>query len=386
MSGVVTVFQFPYRTVAEVSLSRLVRNLVTLRTFSGREVIPVIKADAYGHGLVPVARALVHRGCVELVAVATLEEALEVRKKIPDVGILVLSSFFPHQLDAYLKHRISVMVHCLHHLKSLSGRNRLPPIHLKIDTGMNRLGIRLDEVSEAIRTIDKFPDKIAGLATHFAESENVSSRFTEEQLERFEFVRALMARSLATDVRIHAANSGGVFHKRLGPSTSVRAGLSLFGLLPSDTLSTEKEFDITPVLEWKTRVLCVRDVAQGETVGYGRTYTARRNTRLALLPIGYADGYPRLLSQVGEVLVLGRRAPIVGVVSMDLTAIDVTAIDETAIDGSSRGGVKEGTEVTLIGKSGKEEISAWEVARHAQTIAYEIVCGISARVTRLYFE
>lgn len=346
---------------------------MALRTRAGCEVIAVIKADAYGHGLVPVARALVHRGSAECLAVATLEEAIEIRKKLSEVEILVLSSFFPHQIEAYLKHRVSVMVHSLTSLKSLMGQTRLPALHLKIDTGMNRLGIKCDEVSEAAKVLSRLPEKLAGLATHFAESERVSSRFTLEQIERFEGARSQLAKWIASDARIHLANSGGILRGTLGPATAVRAGLSLFGLLP---LPTEDSADMSAVLEWKTRVLSLKVVNAGESIGYGRSYPATQKRQVAILPVGYADGLPRRMTNVGDVLIFGKRARIVGVISMDLTAVDVTNIP----------GVREGTTVTIIGTQGTETISAWEIARHSQTIAYEVLCGISSRVPRLYYE
>lgn len=354
----------------------MVRNLVALRNLSEKEVIPVIKADAYGHGLFPVARALVSRGCTELLAVATLEEALEIRKRLSSVGILVLSGFFPHQIEAYIKNHIIPVIHSLNQLRAMTGRTRIPTYHIKIDTGMSRLGIPFDEIDEVIRIVQRLPDKISGLATHLSESERVSSRFSDEQIATFEAVyrRLLEARVVNTDARIHVANSGGIFNKKLGPATAVRAGLSLFGVSPNEALSTEGL--IHPILEWKTRVLSLKDIPAGTSVGYNRTYRSKRGERLAILPVGYGDGYPRLLSNCGEVLVFGKRAPVRGIVSMDLIAIDVTHIPN----------VKEGTSATLLGKNGKDELGAWELARWAKTIPYEIFCGLSTRVPRLYFE
>lgn len=372
-----TLFPFPYRTVAEISLRSLVKNLHTLRGISQKEIIPVVKADAYGHGMVAIARTLVHRGSCHTLAVATLEEAIELRKRIPaGVSILVLSGFLPHQIEAYSRYRLIPVIHSLFHLKNLAGRKHLPDIHLKVDTGMNRLGIPLDQMPEAIRCLEKLGIKLAGVASHFAESESTLSHFADEQLALFEgALRELQSRKLVnTDAKIHIANSGGILRQKLGITVAVRPGLALYGVSPNPRITHSD--DLVPVLEWKTRVLGLKDIKRGETVGYGRTYKAKKRERIALLPIGYADGYPRLLSNLGEALIHGKRVPVRGRVSMDLTAIDVTTVP----------GIKEGALVTLIGGSGKTQLGAWEVANWAKTIPWEIFCGISPRVPRVYLD
>jgi alanine racemase len=372
-----TLFQFPYRTVAEISLTALVKNLATLRSMSRKEIIPVVKADAYGHGMIAIAKALVGRGSTQMLAVATLEEAIELRKKFTtSVSILVLSGFLPHQVEAYSKYHLIPMIHSLHHLKTLLGRRALPEIHLKIDTGMNRLGILESEVPDAIRVLQKIPLKLAGLATHFADSEVVSSTFIDKQIAVFQAVHAELQskRLLQTDARIHTGNSGAILQHKVNFSTSARPGIGLYGILPNPR--TENTAGLVPVLQWKARVLTIKALMPGSTVGYGRTYKAKRKEKIALLPIGYADGYPRLLSNLGEVLLEGKRVPVRGRVSMDLTAVDCTHI----------AGAREGSVVTLIGGEGKDQITAWEVAHWAQTIPYEIFCGLSSRVPRVYLE
>ncbi len=371
------IFQFPYRTVAEISLSRLLKNLYTLRNLCRQEVIPVIKADAYGHGMVPIARALVSRGGVDMVAVATLEEAMELRRRTPhSIRILVLSGFLPHQADAYFNYHLVPMIHSLNHLKSLKGREKMPEIHLKLDTGMNRLGIKADEVDEAVRTLEGMKIKLAGLASHFAESESALSEFTDSQLKQFDQCRERFqhAKLLATDAKLHIANSGAILRGKIGSTNAVRPGLALYGITPNPNLPRSEE--LFPVLEWKTRVIAVKNLAQGDTVGYGRTYQANGEEKVAIVPIGYADGYPRLLSNAGEVLVDGKRTLIRGRISMDMTAIDVSGFS----------GLKEGALVTLIGGSGEARITAWEVANWAKTIPYEVLCGLSSRVSRVYLD
>ena len=372
-----TLLEFPYRTVAEISLPALVKNLVTLRALSQKEIIPVVKADAYGHGMVRIAKALVFRGSCHTLSVATLEEAIELRKKIPyAIQILVLSGFLPHQLEAYLKYRLTPVIHSLSHLKSLLHRKSLPDIHLKIDTGMHRLGLLPSEISEAVQTLERLKIKLSGLATHFAESEVSTSQFTDEQIILFQNIKSqfLEKKLLHTDAKIHIANSGAILSGKLGDSIAVRPGLSLYGIAPNPRLLNA--LDLVPVLSWKTRVLAIKEIGVGETVGYGRTYKAEKKEKIAIASIGYADGFPRLLSNEGEVLLGGKQVAVRGIVSMDLTAVDCTNLND----------VREGSVVTLIGGDGKNRVTVWDLANWARTVPYEILCGISSRVPRLYLD
>lgn len=371
------IFQFPYRTVAEISLPALLKNLYTLRNLCGREIIPVIKADAYGHGMIPIARSLVQRGLCEQVAVATLEEAMDLRAQFrTGLSILVLSGFFPHQTEAYVKYRLVPLIHTLDHLRALGLYRTLPQVHLKIDTGMHRLGLTPAEVPEAIATVRSLGIKLAGLATHFAESENTVSAFTDQQLKEFESILSTFReqRLLHTDARIHVGNSGAILRGKLGSSNAVRPGLTLYGVSPNPRLT--KGSDLVPVLQWKSRLLCTKELEKGDSIGYGRTYEVRRKEKMGIVPIGYADGYPRSLGNTGEVLIAGKRVPIRGRVSMDMLAVDCTHI----------AGAKEGMLVTLIGTQGKETIGAWELAQWSETIPYEIFCGLSPRVPRIYLD
>lgn len=371
------IFQFPYRTVAEISLGALLKNLYTLRSRCRREIIPVVKADAYGHGAVPVCRALISRGGIQVVAVATLEEAMELRNRLPhSISIIVLSGFVPHQLGAYNRYHLIPVIHSLSHLKAIQGNELLPEIHLKVDTGMNRLGLKADELPEAMELLGRMKIKLAGLGTHFAESEVSVSEFSEAQLAAFEGMQVALRekRLLNTDARIHVANSGAVLQGRLGSSLAVRPGLSLYGISPNPQMEGASE--LIPALEWKSRVLSFKSLQRGESVGYGRTYQSEGAERLAIVPIGYADGLPRLLSNKGSVLLGGQRRPIRGRVSMDLTTVGCEGVAD----------LREGSVVTLIGRDGEASISAWDVAHWAQTIPYEILCGLSPRVTRVYLD
>lgn len=371
-----TLYQFPYRTVAEISLTTLIRNLVTIRSACKKEVIPIVKADAYGHGMLNVAKALVSRGSCHTLAVATLEEAIELRKKIPyAISIIVLSGYWPHQAEAFVKYRLIPVIHSLDHLKSLQLRKTLPEIHLKVDTGMNRLGLQLDEISEAIHILKKIGIKLSGLGTHFAESDKSTSSFTDEQIKRFEKVyqELQMSKLLHTDAKIHLANSSAILRGKWGPSVAVRPGLSLYGISPNPHLKGSE--DLVPILTWKARVITSKTIKKGETVGYGRTYRAKKTEQISIVSIGYADGFPRSLSNTGYVILGGKKVPVRGRVSMDLLAVDSTGLE-----------MRDGSQVVLIGKQQRQEISAWDLAHWADTIPYEILCGISARVPRIYLD
>lgn len=364
----------PDRTSVEISLSALLQNLEWLRSRCGREIIPVVKADAYGHGTVPIARALVERGGCRALAVATLDEALELRHNVAGCAVIVLSGFLPDRLDAYRRHRLTPVVFSLEHLRALAGRTDLPDVHLKVDTGMNRLGLRREQMGEALGLLEQLGIRLAGVATHLAESENADPTFTAQQLEAFDAWLAELRsrRLLAPQARVHAGNSAAILGERLGLTTAVRPGLALYGVAPGRGMAGTEE--LVPVLRWSARVIDVKELAPGDSVGYGRTYVAPARVRMATLSVGYADGYPRSASNRGHVLLGGERAPVIGTISMDLMAVDCSRIE----------GVRAGSRATLIGEDGALRLSAWDIAGWTETIAYEVLCGISARVTRVH--
>ena len=372
-----TIFQFPYRTVAEISLPALVRNLHTLRSLCRKEIIPVVKADAYGHGMIPVAKTLVSRGSCLTLAVATLEEAIELRKKMPHgVSILVLSGFLPHQFDAYGKYRLTPIIHSLYHLKTLMGRKHLPEIHLKIDTGMNRLGLTPGQMGEAIRTLEKLQIKLAGLATHFAESETTVSDFTDQQIAVFEGIyRELLAhRLLNTDAKIHIGNSGAIMRGKLSFSVAVRPGAQF-----------------------------VRGLAEPEVAGLGGSLAGDGMENADSLPQGFeAERDGRIQPDVcrkekGEDSLAshrlcGRLSPSAQQSRGGPFQWSETSYSRPGIDGSDSGGLhwrarREGRGTCHFdGQERKDQIGAWEIAHWAQTIPYEILCGISSRVPRVYLD
>jgi alanine racemase len=367
-------------TVAEIDLDALRFNLAQLqaKTRGKADILAVVKANAYGHGAAEVARELESAGA-PLFGVATTEEGVELRRSVRSLPILILGGIYPGEFGRVLDHKLSPVIFDLEVATALSAEakrsGRRISVHLKVDTGMNRLGIPWREWREALEFIRSAGNLlIEGLMSHLsvADSEEPDDRaFTEEQTRRFQACLET-ARDLGIRPRyIHLANSAGTLRDLPGFNL-VRPGLMLYGLHPAPALRAR--IPLRPALRWKTAVLSVKRVCRGETVSYGRTYPCPKESLVAVLPVGYADGYSRRFSNRGEVLVRGKRAKIAGIVCMDLTMADVSEIPD----------IQPGEEVVLLGKQGSEEISAAELAGWAGTIPYEILCGIGKRVPRVY--
>ena len=337
----------------------------------------VVKADAYGHGAVPVARTAIDTGATWL-GVATPEEALPLRAAGIVSRILVLGPIAPEQADLVVSQHLDQCVSDSGQAETLDraarARGRSLAVHLKVDTGMGRVGLRPHEVRKAVEKICALASvRLVGLMTHFAEAEAEDPAFAREQLARFEeAARDLVAAGIAVPIR-HAANSAGLLLLPEARLDLVRPGIMLYGYHPRGP-QREPEPLLRPALRFRTLISQVRDVARGESVSYGRTFVAPRDLRVATLPVGYADGCGRLLSNRGHALVRGRRVPIVGRVCMDMTMVDVSGLPD----------VRMGDEAVLIGRQGEEEISADEVAEAQGTISYEVLCRIGPRVPRVY--
>ncbi len=368
-------------TLAEIDLEALRFNLGQLFKLTGdkAEVLAVVKANAYGHGAPEVSRELESAGA-SIFGVATTEEGIELRLGGVTSSILVLAGTYPEEFDRIVANRLTPVIYDLDiarafHSRAEKERGRLS-VHLKIDTGMSRLGIpwrRWEEALEVLGALKMLP--VEGLMSHFsaAEGEGVEDRaFTEEQLSRF--TRCLdLARKKGMNPRyLHLANSAAAALRESARFNLVRSGLMLYGYHPSPAL--RGLVHLMPVLRWKTAILSLKKVPKGDPVSYGRTFHCAGESLIAVLPVGYADGYSRRLSNRGEVLIRGRRAKIAGIVCMDLTMVDVSAIP----------GVKAGDEVVLLGKQGEDEISAVEMAGWVESIPYEVLCGIGKRVPRVY--
>jgi alanine racemase len=370
----------PYRSWVEVSLPQIGANYRAIHNLvgTGVEVMPVVKADAYRHGAVAVSRALAAEG-VRWLAVSNAEEGILLREAGIQTRILVMADFLPFSREATLAHDLTPVIHSLADLAELnrlaSAREQRVRYHLKIDSGMGRLGVRPEEeIAEAIvaaKNID-----LEGLMTHFASAANYESHQTDDQLATFEAVVDKLARAGISPRLVHLSSTIPVAYRRKRAwRDMVRPGHAIYGYLsPSRGHAPAKSLKVQPALTWRTTVLSVKDVPAGTKIGYGGMFTTVAPSRIAVLAVGYADGLPHRLSNRGHVIVNQKLAPILGAVSMDLTTIDVTECPM----------VQPGDPVTLLGSEGEIRIDAQEIARLAGTISYSVLCGIHARVKRIY--
>jgi len=360
---------------AEVNLQTLRENYLKLKTYTQSEMMPIVKADAYGHGLIPVVKTLIACGA-QRYGVALLEEALEIKAVFPDLTILILGATELDQWDDLVKEDIIPAIFQLSQAQALSEaavkQNKTARLHIKIDTGMNRIGFRERDFADIMKIADLPNLFIEGIFTHLATSDQRNLTFAREQLNRFEaFYDKLKKAGLTIPIR-HAANSAAILQFPESHFELVRPGISLYGLTPSSQMSAATGLE--PVMSWKAKVSLVKSIKTGETVSYGRTFQAAYPTRVATIPVGYADGLRRALSNQGEMLVHGKRSTMIGRICMDQTMLDVTKIP----------GVQVGDVVTILGKDGYDQITATEMAEWLETISYEVVCGISNRVPRIY--
>jgi len=363
--------------VAEVDLGAVQRNLRRVTAAVGPPVAVwgVIKADAYGHGAVAVARAL--EPLCDALAVSLVEEGLELRGAGIRAPIVVLGAFYNRQHADVLGARLTPVVYDLGDIERFAttagARGRRAEVHIKVDTGMSRLGLSTGELPAALAALRARPSlRLAGLCTHFASADAADAEPTEEALRRFGRCLDLVRREGFADLVNHAANSAAAIRFPAARLDAVRPGLALYGTLPSRELSLP---GLEPALRLTTRVMAVHEIPTGATVSYGGLWRAARPSRIATLPIGYADGYPRHVTDA-VALIRGRRVPLVGAVCMDMLMIDVTDVPGSAV----------GDAVTLIGRDGAESISVDDLARWAGTVSYEILCGISKRVPRVFLD
>ncbi|MEK7229602.1 MAG: alanine racemase [Candidatus Binatota bacterium] len=365
-------------TFCSVDLAALRWNFRQVRKKVGRkvQVLSVVKANGYGHGAREVAKALEHEGS-DAFGVATLEEGVELREAGIRSPIVILAGFYPAQLDQLLRHRlipVAIEPDGLRRLETLARKRGVSlGFHLKVDTGMGRIGFLASEIDSWLPELSRLRSlRLGGLFSHFSHAENVGGIYTQNQLKLFHGLVARLRSAGYDPPLVHLANSAAVIALPSAHFSMVRPGLMLYGIYPSPGMASQVA--LKPVLSWKTRILQLKKIPKGSSISYGQTFVTRRESLIATLPVGYADGYPRLLSNRGVVLVRGKRAPIVGRVCMDLTMVDVTDIR----------GVQQGDEVILLGKQGRDTISADEMALWAETISYEILTSISARVPRIY--
>ena len=377
------------RTWAEVSVSRLRHNLRTVQDFVGPQVTvcAVVKADAYGHGAQGCARALELEGA-QWFGVTSTHEGMLLREAGIKGRILVMAGFFRGEEEYLVQNNLTPTIWDWNHIELLEdaagrlGKEKVN-VHLKVDTGMTRLGANLSDLpalADALRQASHL--RVEGFYSHLASAEIVDAPSVEQQMERFGQASATMIEHGLAPQFLHIANSAALATRQKAWMNFVRPGLALYGYhLPfvsavTGAPDTAHELPVLPVLTWKTRIIALRDVPAHTPVGYSGAYVTPAPARIAVLPVGYADGLNRQLSSRGRVIVRGDYASIIGNVAMDLTTIDVTGIP----------GVDIGDEVIILGTQGTRTITPWEHASHASTVAYEILCAISKRVPRKFVD
>jgi alanine racemase len=365
-------------TVCYIDHESLRWNFRQIRSLLGPQmkILSMVKANGYGHGAPAVARTLAAEGS-DAFGVAILEEAIELRRHGITVPVLVLTGVYLDQLELFLEHDLMPVVHDADLLQRLDAAvarlGRSLDVHLKIDTGMGRLGFPAAECDSWLPQIKKLKAlRVAGIFSHFSHAESVEGQYTRKQLEIFHHLVQCLATEGIAPPLVHLANSAATITLPEAYFNMVRPGLMLYGVYPSPEMAAR--ISLKPVLSWKTRILQLKKVPSNTSISYGQTFITKRDSLIATLPIGYADGYPRLLSNRGQALVGGKRAPVAGRVCMDLTMLDVTDI----------GKIHQGDEVVLLGTQENETISADEMASWADTISYEILTSIGARVPRIH--
>ncbi len=372
------------KTWVEIDSRALSKNLATLRGLlrDGTQLCPVIKANAYGHSLEVIAR-LLHTEGVQNFGVDSIDEALAVRRLAPEAEIFVLGYTVPERLIDVVRGRITQTIYdapTLSTLADLAAQEQTRAlINIKLETGLNRQGIAGRQLQEIVRLIRANASwvELRGLSTHFCDSENIEKpEFALEQINRFTTLVTELAAAEITPPYVHMSCSAALMVHQASHFTMARTGIAVYGLWPSDSvrqLMRLKGAELHPVLSWKTRIAQVKDLAAGDTVGYGRTFRADRPMRIAILPVGYYDGYRRVLGNRGQVLVSGRRCPIIGGICMNMCTIDVSQIPQA----------KAGDVVTLLGRDGMNQVTAEDLAILYNTINYEVVTTINPLLARV---
>lgn len=346
----------------------------------------VVKANAYGHGVLPCTQAVLDAGA-DTLGVGIVSEGIELREQGVLAPIQVLVGIFPDEVDDLIQHNLTTTLHSRSLAETLSQRaghlNKEVGIHIKVDTGMGRLGINLEQLPEWVEFITSLKNiRIESIFTHFSSADNEDPSFTQNQIKRFQSALDPLKKAKFDIPLAHCANSAALLQFPESQYDLVRPGICLYGALPApelgsvvESLTTKhSQFSLLPVMQWKTRILTINSLPKGSPVSYGKKFITQRDSRIAILPVGYADGLERLLTNRMDVLVRGRRAPQVGTICMDMCMVDVTDITE----------VQEGDEVVLFGQQGKETITADDMAAQAGTISYEILCGVGKRVPRVF--
>ncbi|HLE86048.1 MAG TPA: alanine racemase [Candidatus Brocadiaceae bacterium] len=365
-------------TWVEIDLNALRHNLLAVKKRVGPQIkiLGIVKADAYGHGDYEVSRVLLNNSA-EMLGIAILEEGIQLRDKGIKAPLLLLGGIFEEQIDSIIHYDLIPTVYDLKLAEVLSKKatyfNKNLKVHVYVDTGMGSIGIKYDNAVEFVKFVKNLKNlRIEGIYTHCSSSDEKDSSFTNLQIKRFRDVLDALDTSKVSIPLRHMANSGAVLGYPESYFNMVRPGLSLYGLYPSEDVS--RDIGIKPVMSFKTRIIHIKDMNVGDVVGYGRTYRIDKPTRVATLPLGYDDGYNRLLSNQGKVIIRGKKASIIGRVCMDQCFVDVTNIKDVSV----------GDEAVLYGSQGQETVSIESIAKQLNTIPYEVTCSISKRVPRIH--
>lgn len=370
------------RVIAEIDLDAIASNIKNIRNMTNKnaKIMAIVKADAYGHGAVEVAKVLLYNGA-DCLGVAILDEAIQLRKNNIHVPILILGYTPEAKMEDVVKYDIiqTVFSYETAYQLSLSAvkLNKTAKIHIKIDTGMGRIGFLPNETAiEEIMKIASLPNiNIDGIYTHFSTADEFDKSFTLKQLKVFKYIiEGLEKKGISIPIK-HCANSAAIMDLENAFFNMVRPGIILYGMYPSSEVKKEK-LSLIPAMSIKTHISYVKEVEEGTPIGYGRTFITKRKSKIATVPIGYADGFQRIMTKGGRVIVGNGYAPVVGRICMDQFMIDVTDVEE----------VKAGDEVIILGRKKEKEISAEEIAAIMGTISYEVVCMIGKRVPREYIK
>lgn len=370
------------RGYAEVNLDAIVANMQNMkrRIAAGTKMIAVIKTDGYGHGSVPIAETLEPLDFVSGFAVATYEEAHILRKAGIRKPLLILGYTFPYCYEQLAEEELRPAVFRMDSIPLLgeaAERTGKPVrVHVKVDTGMNRIGIAPD--GEGLRFVETLMKRdgivIEGIFTHFAKADEYDKADALRQLETFQGFLHMIQEKLGLIIPVkHCSNSAGILELPQANMDAVRAGIALYGLYPSEEVDREA-VPLQPALSLYSHLVCVKTLRKGQSVSYGGTFTAKEDMRIATVPIGYGDGYPRSLSNKGYVLLRGKKAPILGRICMDQFMVDVSHIPD----------VKEGDRAVLLGADGRERISAEQLGELSGRFHYELVCDLGKRIPRIY--
>lgn len=369
------------RVYAKIDLDHIVSNMEQMKNNLNPEtqMMVVVKADGYGHGAVPVSKMLEKEAYIWGFAVATLDEALVLRNAGIKKPILVLGCVFPDQYDEMLLNDIRMNVYTEEMAKTISEKavalDKVAYMHIKLDTGMTRLGFEISEATiNAVSRIHKFEHVcLEGIFTHFAKADEIDKTYTEEQIKKFIYITDKLEQMGINIEYKHCANSAAIIDVPKANFDLVRSGIATYGLYPSDEVNKE-QVKLKPALELISHVAFINEIEAGVSVSYGGTFVSEKKMRLATIPVGYADGYPRMLSNKGYVLVHDKKAPIIGRVCMDQFMVDVTDIPDVVF----------GDVVTLVGKEEMNSISIEELGELSGRFNYEFVCDLGKRIPRVY--